>query len=194
MSSMIPTAIMQGANNASIRNQGGQSGFLGGPGAIDGSAQSFWNLADPANLSGNASSGHILSNILDPGNVFGQNQAANPLGPNGSNLQNGGVPSVLPNLGAQSMIPHIPQGGFMPLGQANPMGGNGGGIFNQMAANSAGPIFNPGSQFTPQPKGASQTPPASQLIQAGNYPLYSLGHIGMSTHLASPYNRQFMQR
>lgn len=158
----IFSGASQAANNASIRNQGGNAGFLGGPGAIDGSAQSFWNLADPANLTGHASSGHILSNILDPGNVFGQNQAANPLGRNGANGANG-VPSVLPNLGAASMIPQTPQGGFMPLGQTNPMGGQTPGIFNQMAAQSAGQLFNPSlnspSPFISNGKGAAMSPP-----------------------------------
>ena len=167
MSSLLGAALNSGA----ARNAGQSSGLLGGPGAIDGSMQSFWNIADPANLTGNASSGHILSNIFDPGNVFGMNQAANPYGPGGVGSQNGtngGVPSVLPNLGAHSMIPQTPQGGFMPLGQTNPTGGNGGGIFNQMAANSAGPLFSPGYQ---NPKGANNqmhVDPINMILNKAN--------------------------
>lgn len=135
-----------------------------------------------------------LQAYADPGNLFGGNsaQAMDPIGYGIANLfgvksplqmitdkipgfqpnpqnQNGGVPSVLPNLGAQSIIPQMPQGGFMPLGQTNPMGGNGGGIFNQMAANSAGQLFSPGYQ---NPKGASNNQmhadPISMILNKGN--------------------------
>lgn len=185
MSSMIPMAIGGALSGAQARDSGKSSGLLGGPNAIDGSMQSFINLADPANIFGGSSSGHIISNILDPGNLFGFNQAANPnAGQNGQNGIAGGVPSVLPNLGAQSMIPQMPQGGFMPLGQTNPMGGNGGGIFNQMAANSAGQIFNPSPQFTPQPKGAN--------LPIVNKPMSSLGNFNMA--IGNSYGRGFQQR
>jgi hypothetical protein len=162
---MIPAVGSAALSGAQTRNQGGQSGLLGGSGAIDGSSQSLWNALDPANISGKASSGHILSNILDPGNVLGQNQAANPLGQNGSNSA-GGVPNVLPNLGAASMIPQMPQGSFQNFS-------GGPGIYNQMAAQSmGGQMFNPGAQ-SPQttPKGAQQSQPnLQQLIQQMNAP------------------------
>lgn len=147
-------------SNGQLRNNGQQTGFLGGPGAIDGTAQSFYNLADPLNLSGNASSGHALSNILDPGNVLGFNQAANPNGPNGAG--NGGIPSVLPNLGANTLIPHAPQGRFMPVQM-------GGGMFNNMANQGAGPLFNPAA-MPAAPAMVRKPPPghtASQPIDPG---------------------------
>lgn len=160
MGSLFTAGVGGALSSGQARNAGQSTGLLGGPGAIDGTAQSFWNLADPFNTTGHASSGHVLSNILDPGNIFGQNQAANPYGPGGVGSQ-GGVPSVLPNLGAASMIPQMPQGAFQRLN-------GGGGIFNQMAANSmGGQIFNPGvrmpSPMAPQntafTKGAQPLPP-----------------------------------
>ena len=179
MASMIPAAGSAALGNAGIRNQGGQAGFLGGPGAIDGSAQSFLNLADPANLTGNASSGHILSNILDPGNVLGQNQAANPLGPNGANAQNGGsgVPSVLPNLGPMSLIPHRPQGAFQPYSSSTDP-------YNQMAAQSmGGMVFNPA--VNPQP----QIGPGGK----GGVPMMGAPHSGVigGQNRSGPYISQF---
>lgn len=118
-------------NNAQYRNNGQQTGFLGGPGAIDGTGQSFWNSADPFNTLGHSSSGHALSNFFDPGNVLGFNQAANPNGQAGAN---GGM---FPNLGAASLIPQMPGGSFQPIH-------NGSGMYNNMAAIGAGGrTFNP---------------------------------------------------
>lgn len=160
MSGGATAAGSQLLSNGQLRNSGQQTGFLGGPGAIDGTAQSFYNLADPLNLSGKASSGHALSNILDPGNVLGFNQAANPNGPNGAGK--GGIPSVLPNLGANTLIPHTPQGRFMPVQ-------TGGGTFNNMANQGAGPLFNPAARPVQQTPTTAPAPtftghvPNSQL-------------------------------
>lgn len=180
MASLIPMAIGGLQSGAQARNSGQSSGFLGGPNAIDGSTQSLWNAIDPGNISGHSSSGHILSNVFDPGNVFGFNQAANPnAGQNGANSANGGVPSVLPNLGASSMIPQMPGGAFQPFN-------GGGGPFNQMAAQSAGgQMFNPAGQQNPQQQGFFI--PGTQ-IPAGNpkgantpspmqRPMFSMGNI-----------------
>lgn len=130
---MMQAGMMAGSqllNNAQYRNRGQQTGFLGGPGAIDGTSQSFYNLLDPFDTTGKASSGHALSNILDPGNVFGFNQAANP---------NSGSPADagLPNLGMAYLTPKMPGGTFQPIH-------NGTGTFNAMAATGAGGrTFNP---------------------------------------------------
>lgn len=166
MASTIPMAIGGLQSGAQARNSGQSSGLLGGPNAIDGSMQSFYNIGDPFNLTGKASSGHALSNILDPGNVFGFNQAANPNA--GQNGANGGVPSVLPNLGAASMIPQMPMGHFQSFN-------GGGGPFNQMAANSmGGQVFNPKGGNMPQmtPQTGQMTQPSMQFQHPamGNVP------------------------
>ena len=92
--------------------------------------QSFWNVGDPANLSGHASSSSILQNLADPGDVLGLNPAASGLPPNG------GIPGVLPNLGAAATMPRLPHGAFAPAS-------TGGGLYNAMALAGAGPLFNP---------------------------------------------------
>lgn len=131
---MMQGGMMAGSqlmNNAQARNNGQQTGFLGGSGAIDGTSQSLWNAIDPGNISGHSSSGHILSNVIDPGNVFGFNQAANPNG------QAGAGNATFPNLGAASMIPQAPGGAFQHIH-------NGAGTYNNMAATGAGGLaFNP---------------------------------------------------
>lgn len=153
MSSLIPMAGSAALQNAQIRNQGGQAGWLGGPGAIDGSAQSFWNLADPANLTGKASSGHILSNILDPGNVLGMNQAANPNGANEANAMNDttGMPAILPTLagvGAPKTYDPNSFSGYTNLGA---------GPYNQMASQMAGPVYSPTLMQPTAPPGKGMT-------------------------------------
>lgn len=134
---MIPMAIGQGLNNAQYRNRGQSTGLLGGPGAIDGTAQSFYNFLDPANFTGKASSGHVLANFFDPGNVFGFNQAANPYGPGGVPGGAGGMSgSALPNLGDATLMARMPGGAFQRPDMS-------GGRFNDMAALGAGRLFNP---------------------------------------------------
>lgn len=154
-------------NSASIRNQGGQAGFLGGPGAIDGTTQSVWNLADPFNTTGRASSGHVLSNILDPGNIFGQNQAANPL--NGAR----GGQTTMPNLGAASMIPAMPGGSFG-------MSSQGTDPFNAMANQSAGQLFTPG-QAQPAFQGGSKPGMTMSSPSPVNFMTSGMGAIGRPT-------------
>lgn len=151
----IPAVGSQELNNAQLRNNGQQTGLLGGSGAIDGSMQSFKNLADPANIFGGSSSGHLASNILDPGNVLGFNQAANPNGQPG--MQS---PGMFPNLGAQSMIPMMPGGAFQNIH-------NGSG-YNYMAAQGAGgKMFNPSvntpTQGAGKPAQGTVTPPSKTL-------------------------------
>ena len=58
---------------------------------------------------------------------------------------------MLPNLGAGSMQPRLPQGAF----QAPAAGG---GQFNNMAAQLAGPLFNPAVQV-PRPAANAGNPP-----------------------------------
>lgn len=107
---------------------GGSSGL--------GSTGSFYNWLDPGNLFGHSSSS-ILGNIIDPGNIFGGNpQASNNPRLTGYDA-NGGIPSVLPNLGAASMIPHL----YDPNSFSNPT--LTGGAFNRMAQQSAGPVYTP---------------------------------------------------
>lgn len=107
--------------------------------------QSAWNLGDPANLFGHSSSSSIMQNIIDPGDVLGLNPEASGL------AKAPGVPSVLPNLGGRSTMPSRPYGSFTAPSR-------GGGLFNAMAAQAAGPLFNPGVgappwlQMTVRPK------------------------------------------
>jgi|GEM_PF-6995115 len=72
-----------------------------------------------------------------------EQQLADPLHlfPNADNAgqpQNPGMPAVLPNLGARSLLPMQPYGKFMAPDTS-------GGGFNAMAAHGAGPLFNPGA-------------------------------------------------
>lgn len=166
--------------NGAARNTGQQTGFLGGSGAIDGSSQSLWNVLDPGNITGQnktpgSSVGSMQSvrNLLDPGNVLGFNQNANPNGPNGSN-SNGGIPSVLPNLGPQSLIPQAPRGGFMPVNTS-------GGGFNAMANQGAGQLFNPAMIRKPS---APSTVPAAPQTGAANPQIAAL-----ITRFLGPGNR-----
>lgn len=104
----------------------------GGTGASGlGTTQSLYDALDPGNLMGKSSSS-VLGNILDPGNIMGNNPQLNGMGPQSQN----GVPSVLPNLGARSMMPIQPYGKFAAPDTS-------GGGFNSMAAQGAGPLFNP---------------------------------------------------
>lgn len=160
----------QELGNAQARNNGQQTGLLGGSGAIDGTGQSLWNAVDPGNISGHSSSGHILSNVLDPGNVLGFNQAANPNGAPGA------PQTSFPNLGAASMIPQMPGGAFQAISE-------GGGPYNKMASQGAGGLmFNPGASpkgmpaggnmptqqgIKPQQGGTASTMPYSQMMLRG---------------------------
>lgn len=154
MASLIGAAVgvgQQGANN---------------PGANVGSSwsQNFLDKFDPIGKFGTGLLG-------DPWNVYGQKNNPNALiFPSSTNANGlGNIPSVLPNLGDASMIPKMPGGAFMPLGQTNPIGGNGGGPFNDMAAFSAGNMFNPAASpkgVQPQQSAVSQTPQMGLLGQA----------------------------
>lgn len=144
----------QNANNPGV-DYGGLSGILS---KMDPLGNKITQLGgDPLNLYGHKNNPNAL---LFPG---GQN----PLG---------NVPSVLPNLGAQSMMPQMPQGGFMPLGQTNPMGGQTPGNFNQMSAQSAGQLFSPIAN-----KGGM--PPIQQ-------PVSQIGQ-GLMGHALGNFNEQF---
>jgi hypothetical protein len=161
-------AIGQELSNANYRNQGQSTGLLGGPGAIDGTAQSFWNLADPANLTGKASSGHVLANIFDPGNVFGLNQAANPYGP-------GGVPGAGAN-GTPTTLPTLPGVGAPKIYDPNSFGGYaalGAGPYNKMASQMAGKVYKP-TLMNPVPaagKGLVAGPPGGKGGASSTMPI-----------------------
>lgn len=162
----------QELNNAQARNNGQQTGLLGGPGAIDGTATSFWNQADPFNTLGHSSSGHALSNIFDPGNIFGMNQAANP------NSQAGAGSNMFPNLGAASLIPKMPVGAFVPIH-------NGTGIYNNMAAQGAG-----GMTFNPQ----AQMPHNLQGPSGGNKPVQGVNSISSYSPAMTKQNPNIRKR
>jgi hypothetical protein len=87
------------------------------------------NAADPLNIFGH-SSGSVMGNIVDPGGLYG------PGGPFGPPANASSIPSTLPNLGARSMMPVQPYGKFVAPNTS-------GGGFNAMAAQAAGPLFNP---------------------------------------------------
>lgn len=132
----------------------------GGSGASGfGTTQSLYDALDPGNLMGKSSSS-VLGNIIDPGNVMGNNPQLNGMGPS----QNG-VPSVLPNLGARSMMPIQPYGKFMGPNTS-------GGGFNAMAASAAGPLFDP-----------SAGAPSWQALMA------AMGRAGSSGGAAQPTTR-----
>jgi hypothetical protein len=101
---------------------GGSQGGLGSP-------QSVVNAADPLNIFGH-SSNSVMGNIVDPGGLYG------PGGPFGPAANASGAPSVLPNLGGNSMMPIQPYGKFMAPDTSD-------GGFNAMAARAAGPLFDP---------------------------------------------------
>lgn len=97
----------------------------------------------------------------DPLNIYGHKNNPNALlFPGGQNPNANGVPSILPNLGPQSMIPQMPQGAFQRF---NP----GIGPYNQMAAQSmGGQMFNPGIRQAPMnAKGAIGAQPQFNLQQ-----------------------------
>ena|SRR5690348_11189940 len=90
------------------------------------------------------------TNLLGAGGVsndWGTRQANNLTGYNVFNAGNNALdaskaaqgPASLTPLSPQSTIPMAPNGAFMPIQSQQ-------GIFNQMAANSAGQLFNPGIQ------------------------------------------------
>ncbi|MFI4920338.1 MAG: hypothetical protein ACHQAZ_01710 [Gammaproteobacteria bacterium] len=114
--------------------------------------QSFWNVGDPANLFGHSSSSSLSSNILDPGDVLGLNPAASGV------PQAPGVPKVLPNLGAASMMPRLPQGAFVAPS-------TGGGAFNSMAQALAGPLFNPSIPVKAAPQARTNLTPLLAYLQ-----------------------------
>ena len=98
----------------------------------------------------------------DPLNIYGHKNNPNALlFPSGTGTT-GAIPSVLPNLGANTLIPHAPQGRFMPVNTA-------GGGFNAMANQGAGPLFNPAA-MPAAPAMVRKPPPghtASQPIDPG---------------------------
>lgn len=179
---MIPMAIGQGLNNAQYRNRGQSTGLLGGPGAIDGTAQSWYNAVDPFNFSGKASSGHGLDNIIDPGNVWGLNQAANPYGPGGVGGGAGGMPGgTLPNLGSSTLVPQMPGGTFR-----GPALGHG--RYNDMAALSAGQLFDPTTHAHPASPSLMPLVPGGKgsMAGGGHEPMPGSGHAGVGSSLNVP--------
>ncbi len=114
--------------------------------------QSLWNVGDPANLFGHSSSASISSNILDPGDVLGLNPAASGV------PQAPGVPGVLPNLGAASLMPRLAQGAFVAPT-------TGGGTFNSMAQMLAGPLFNPSVKVSAIPAVQPNVSPLLAYLQ-----------------------------
>lgn len=107
---------------------GGSSGL--------GSTGSFFNWLDPGNIFGHSSSS-VGGNILDPGNIFGGNPQASSNPRLTGYDASGGMPSVLPNLGAASMVPHL----YDPNSFVNPT--LTGGLYNKMAKRAAGPVYMP---------------------------------------------------
>jgi hypothetical protein len=98
--------------------------------------------AQNPNLSYGGSNEHSLFSKLDPiGNAITKiggdplNLYGNKDNPNALLFPSG--TAGLPNLGASTLMPLRPYGAF----QAPQLGG---GYFNNMAAQSAGPLFNPG--------------------------------------------------
>lgn len=80
----------------------------------------------------------------DPLNLYGnQNNPNAALFPYGTVASS--VPGVLPNLGAGSLMPRPPQGAFAPPS-------SGGGAFNGMAQQLAGPLYEPGVSFPNEPQ------------------------------------------
>lgn len=107
------------------------------------------------------------TNLLGAGGVsndWGTRQANNLTGYNVFNAGNNALdaqkaaqaPGSLTPLSPQSTIPMMPGGAFMPIQPQQ-------GIFNQMAANSAGPLFNPAASNGA--KGPTNQPiPASSIL------------------------------
>ena len=114
-------------------NQGGISQPFGGTGMDWQKAQ---GILDPLGIGGgggmNKSSAEAF---FDPAGIDSGPNGLNLFGNRASTDANG-APSVLPNLGARSMMPVQPYGKFM----APDMSGGG---FNAMAARGAGSLFNP---------------------------------------------------
>lgn len=93
----------------------------------------------------------------DPLNIYGHKNNPNALlFPSGAGTT-GSIPSVLPNLGANTLIPKAPMGRFMPVQ-------GGGGAFNNMAAQAAGPLFNPAARPITQPQKTQINPQTLALI------------------------------
>lgn len=116
-------------------NQGGISQPFGGTGMDWQKAQ---GILDPLGIGGGGglNKGSVEA-FFDPAGIDS--------GPNGLNLfgnrvstDANGPPSVLPNLGAGSTMPMRPYGKFVAPNTS-------GGGFNAMAAQAAGPLFNPGA-------------------------------------------------
>jgi len=144
MASMIPAAAGMISSGASNNMQNGQ-----------GPLQAY---ADPANIFGGNS-----AQAMDPigYGIFNALGIKDPLttltnkipGFHGTDPNANGIPNVLPNLGAASMIPQMPQGAFQHFT-------GGPGIYNQMAAQSmGGRMFNPGAMpMNPQTPQSPQSP------------------------------------
>ncbi len=115
---LIPMAVGMGQQAAQNPNAsiGGQGGF-----GLD--------KVDPIGK-------WIVGKGGDPYNLYGEKDNPGALFFPSSMPGSGGVPGALPNLGAQSLIPRAPGGAFMPPNLN-------GGRYNDMAALSAGPLFNP---------------------------------------------------
>lgn len=160
MSSLIPAAIA-----------GGQ-GIAQNPGLDYGGMSSYLQKLDPI--------GNKITEIGgDPLNLYGHKNNPNALIFPGSTNQNGanstnGVPSVLPNLGASSLIPQAPQGAFQKFS-------GGPGIYNQMAAQSmGGQMFNPGAQ-SPIMRAGKGAVGGTPMSNQGTHPLFSLGALNVGS-------------
>lgn len=154
MSSLIPMAIGVGQQNAQNPNvgsnfsnpNGGMASYAGGKGG-SGSLGSDFGKVDPL---GNA----ITSIGGDPLNLYGNKNNPNALiFPSGNGSASGGLPSTLPTL-ANVGNPKI----YDP-GSFNGYAYLGGGPFNQMASQLAGPQYAPTPQGA-QPGSGKGLPPA----------------------------------
>ena len=122
----------------------------------------------------------------DPLDLYGnQNNPSAAFFPSGTPASP--IPGVLPNLGPASMRPQLPQGAF----QAPSLGG---GQFNAMAAQLAGPLFDPALRvIQPRYQPQSQRPaatPAPQMDTRINLPAL-LAAYGQSpvARGGTPYQR-----
>lgn len=176
--SMLPMATQAAGQNNTQGGKGALSSPWGGSGM---DLQRGMGILDPLNISGQGGmSKGSLQAFLDPAGIDSGSYGLNLFGkrPDPNSMMNGGVPSVLPNLGINAQSPH---GGFMPVQQ-------GGGLYNQMAANSAGRLFNP-SLGQPSPsmgvKGSPGAPGAKGNVPTG-HPL-----AAMPQRIHPPANGRF---
>ena len=136
------------------------------------------SMADPLNLSGKSSSS-IKGNMIDPMNLFGNNpQVANNARIRGS-APPPGIPTTLPTLAGNYAPRLYDPASFTPRAAAGP------GQFNTMAAQLAGPVYDP--RFL----GPSVAPAAGAAYPATSMPVPAGMHAGMIARPPLPYMPTF---